>query len=248
MIATDKFVFIHMFRTGGTFINELVGEHMCKLAGYKNEDVHMNCDYVAYHLPKSLMPDKYEQLPIIGFIRNPWDWYISIYYHFLNYIGDHNCSLGKILDSQVYEFNKTIKILLSPKSKEEKVQILNNFPKNVAWNDVRENIRRKYISQYLNNDLGFFTWYFEYMYGKDLDNIYFCKTENLREDFINTLVEINCSITNEAHKHILEAPVLHSFKPKEINRFNIYDDELKELIYTKDRKYIEYFNYSFAED
>lgn len=92
MIVTPKFVFIHMPKTGGTFVhqalNRIYGNKMYNQIreDYWGETVKRLAFWnkpVAYqiikHAPCNDIPQEYRSLPIIGCIRNPLDWYISNY-------------------------------------------------------------------------------------------------------------------------------------------------------------------------
>ena len=65
MITTDKFAFIHMHKTGGQSIIQIIEQ--C-VPSFRN---------IGYHYPRHLLPPDYSDLPIVGMVRNPWDWYIS---------------------------------------------------------------------------------------------------------------------------------------------------------------------------
>jgi len=98
-----------MFRTGGTSVN---GSFIGKMLGY--------------HKPRSLIPKEYEHLPIVGNVRNPFDWYISLYHHALNvnYPMKTRTFLSFILDFKRYSFKESIKRLLdtswmTPQDKEK---------------------------------------------------------------------------------------------------------------------------------
>ena len=67
MIVTDKLVFIHLHRTGGRFIRRLLLKYQ--------EDA----QEIGYHFPARLIPSAFRDRPVIGFIRNPGDWYRSWY-------------------------------------------------------------------------------------------------------------------------------------------------------------------------
>jgi hypothetical protein len=68
VLVTKDFVLIHVPKTGGTFLNDLIKEH---------------CDVLhdQMHGPYSELPDEYRDLPALGFVRNPWDWYVSWFEH-----------------------------------------------------------------------------------------------------------------------------------------------------------------------
>ncbi len=59
MIVTERFVFIHMHKTGGQSINQSL----------------LNCvagaTEIGYHYPHSLLPQEFAQLPLVALVRNP---------------------------------------------------------------------------------------------------------------------------------------------------------------------------------
>ena len=69
MIVTDKFVFVHLPRSGGTFVSEVIRKFF------------PSAHEIGYHLPRSLLPKEYSHLPVLGGVRNPWEFYASWYHH-----------------------------------------------------------------------------------------------------------------------------------------------------------------------
>ncbi len=67
MIATDSFVFVHLHKCGGSFVTEAL---LRFVPGARR---------VGYHYPLALLPERYRGLPVLGVVRNPWDFYVS--YH-----------------------------------------------------------------------------------------------------------------------------------------------------------------------
>ena len=67
MIVTEHFVYIHVSRSGGTFLNKLILEHV------------PGARMLQYHGQLKDLPAEYAHLPVIGFVRNQWDWYVSMY-------------------------------------------------------------------------------------------------------------------------------------------------------------------------
>ena len=65
MIVSDKLVFIHMHKTGGQFVSRALLDHV---GGSR---------VIGYHWPRKNLPVKFRGLPLLGFVRNPWDWYVS---------------------------------------------------------------------------------------------------------------------------------------------------------------------------
>ncbi len=70
VIVTKHFVYVHTSRTAGTFLNKLILEHA--------PDAQM----IQYHGHLRDLPREYAHLPVIGFVRNPWDWYVAMFFDY----------------------------------------------------------------------------------------------------------------------------------------------------------------------
>jgi hypothetical protein len=79
MILSNRFVFIHMPKTGGSFVRELLTHHAP--ADWQIE-LHDN------HPSIRDIPPTHKSLPIFGLVRNPFDWYVSWYHYLLKHRGD----------------------------------------------------------------------------------------------------------------------------------------------------------------
>lgn len=67
MIVTNKFVFIHLHKSGGTFVNKVI------------QGLFPSARQIGYHYPLNMLPREYHHLPLLGAVRNPWDFYVSYY-------------------------------------------------------------------------------------------------------------------------------------------------------------------------
>lgn len=69
MILHKDFVYLHMPKTGGTWMR-----HICRqMPGYIRE--------TRQHLGLSDIPPDHAHKPVYTHVRNPWDWYVSMYSH-----------------------------------------------------------------------------------------------------------------------------------------------------------------------
>jgi hypothetical protein len=66
VLVTNSFVFLHIPRTGGTFIEKVVPKHL-RVVDIK----------IGKHAPHSSLPARWREVPAFCVIRNPWDWYVS---------------------------------------------------------------------------------------------------------------------------------------------------------------------------
>jgi hypothetical protein len=69
MIVSDRFVFVHLHKAGGSWITDF----MLKFFPESWR--------VGYHYPRRMIPPSHTGVPILGVVRNPWDFYVS-YHHF----------------------------------------------------------------------------------------------------------------------------------------------------------------------
>lgn len=67
MLVTADFVFVHLHKCGGSFLNEALLRFV------------PTARRVGYHYPCSQIPASHRHLPVLGVVRNPWDFYVS--YH-----------------------------------------------------------------------------------------------------------------------------------------------------------------------
>jgi hypothetical protein len=68
MLVTKDFVLVHVPKTGGTFLNGLVKEY-CEVV------------YEKMHGRYPDLPERYRELPVIAFARDPMTWYPSWWAH-----------------------------------------------------------------------------------------------------------------------------------------------------------------------
>jgi len=66
MLVTEKFVFVHLPRTGGTFVSDIINKFF------------PSAREIGHHLPIGLLPREFSHLPILGTVRNPWEFYVSL--------------------------------------------------------------------------------------------------------------------------------------------------------------------------
>ncbi len=70
LLVTDRFVFLHIPKTGGSFVQAALRAH---LPFDEASDIYT-------HAPYSTLPERFHDRPVLCVIRNPWDWYVSWYF------------------------------------------------------------------------------------------------------------------------------------------------------------------------
>jgi hypothetical protein len=70
MLVTDSFVFLHIPKTGGSFVQKMLIDFL-PVEG-RDRYTHVNHDDP---------PDDWRRLPAVCVVRNPWDWYVSWFHY-----------------------------------------------------------------------------------------------------------------------------------------------------------------------
>ena len=230
MIVTNRFIYLHLHKSGGTFVNE------CLLRFFPEST------RLGYHLPRSLIPDQLSSLSILGFVRNPWAYYVS-WYAFQSQRAQPNALFRVVSENGKRDFNGTIGNLLA----------LGND--DAMLDRVLEGLPREYVNRGLNlpafglepirgSGLGFYSYLFRYIYGEPDPSLFVGRTESLRTDLLYFLARIGIEVNAPMHQFILEQA------PSNISNHGAwrdqYDTALATEVENRDRYVVETFDYRFV--
>jgi len=231
MIATDRFVFLHLERTGGNFFSEFLR-------------LFIPGEQLGYHAPRTRLPERYAHLPVIGFIRNPWDWYVSFYHH-------KRFKLDILRDDPALEhldFASATRALLHlgsdrPPFHAVKQGFVNLCPELPALESM--GVTKRELEDFRDDGIGFYTWMVLRMFTRDrsLDDVRFGRFENLVAEIPRLLVDFEYDITEE-----MSATLRSLENPNPTNHAHYreyYDDELRAQVARQDRLIVERFGYRF---
>lgn len=84
MILTLDFVFVHMPKTGGSFVRKLFRDHAPKSWEMREIEDHITAENT---------PASHAHLPKFGFVRNPYPWYVSWHNYHLDRLRSGELSL-----------------------------------------------------------------------------------------------------------------------------------------------------------
>jgi hypothetical protein len=76
VLVTDDFVFVHIPKTGGSFIQKAIADNM----PVRDHEI-AAADGAWSHTPYSSLPTHWRHLPAFCVVRNPWDWYVSWFHY-----------------------------------------------------------------------------------------------------------------------------------------------------------------------
>ena len=117
MIVTESLVYVHLHKSGGTFVNE------CLMRFFPSARM------LGYHLPCSMIPAEFTHLPILGFVRSPWSYYVS-WYAFQSQMAQPNALFRIVSEDRSQDFQGTLRNLLGMSSDNTMLdQLVASLPK-----------------------------------------------------------------------------------------------------------------------
>ncbi|MES1196845.1 MAG: hypothetical protein ABUL58_07870 [Steroidobacter sp.] len=230
MIATPQFVFLHLHKSGGTFVNECLFKHFSQAI------------LLGYHLPRRLIPPPYVNLPVIGLVRNPWSYYVS-WFSYQSARPQANALFRILSRDKQLDFKDTISNMLRLGDDIELLgAVVQALPR--LYTNAGLNLPGHALAGIADSGMGFYSYLYQYMYGDDNELLRLGRMENLRTDLLNMLNEIGVPVDQALRDHILnEAPVnvsSHAYYAE------YYDDELRDLVAERDALILARHGYHFG--
>jgi hypothetical protein len=232
MIVTDKFVFVHLPRSGGTFVSEVIRTFF------------PSAHEIGHHMPRDLLLREYSHLPVLGTVRNPWEFYVSLYHYvwpkdaaskFVAWMSE-NGRLG---------FVGSIRNLLNLGVNNERLDaLIEMLPEHIDYSRrYIPNVSKDAMRVVRGTGVGYYTFRFNQMFG-NADEVFFCRLETLKQDLVAFFEGIGAA-TNELRDHVLRSDKRNISKHLHYSAY--YTPELAELVSIYDRPLIERFGYVFEQ-
>ena len=240
MIVTKHFVYIHTSRTAGTFLNKLILEHV------------PGARMLQYHGHLKDLPEEFSHLPVIGFVRNPWDWYMSM---FSDYKRKKQYVFRIIAAGGARGFEPIVArfLNLGDNSVQSRIlldQLIEAAPKIISSRNPERRhlpgLRSEHFANYPEN-MGYYSWLFKSMYESRISHqIHIGRFENLREETLRLFETTGTPITKGITAFLKEDRALNS--SRRANYFvGAYPPDLEQLVADKEKYLIEKFAYEFSE-
>lgn len=235
MIATSRFVFIHLHKSGGTFVNKCLKQFV------------PDAREVRYHYPRHLVPAELVHLPLLGLVRNPWSFYVS-WHSFQVGKKENRALLYEVLsDGGRLDLEKTIRNMVELGSKSEYLdKVVEALPK--EYTNSRFNVPAPAIDRIRNTWRGLYTHLYHHMYDDadgSSEDVRMGKMERLREDVLEMFMEVGQPVSDEMRAYILDEPPANSSKHDEYMRY--YGTELRDLVAERDAEVIARYGYRFGD-
>jgi len=230
MIGTDRFVFLHLHKSGGTFFNE------CMLRFVPG------ARQLGYHLPRSMIPPQYAALPVLGLVRNPWSYYVS-WYSFQSQRRQSNDLYRILSEGGTLGFGGTLRNMLDLGFAGGKLdELLAALPPEYTGRGL--NLPAPVLGRIRASNLGFYSFLYRYIYDGP-GHLHLGRLEHLRSDLVMMLNAVAQPVNSAMHEYIDKA------QPRNVSVHadyaSLYDDELRDLVAERDALVITRHGYRFGD-
>ena len=231
MIVTPQLVFLHLPKSGGTFLNEALVRFV------------PGARQLGYHLPRSLIPEACRALPVLGFVRNPWSWYVS-WYAFQYSLPQRNALFNTMSDGGRLDFSGTIRNLLDLGSGSPLLdELLPRVPD--AYVNKGLNLPRFALERIRGSHRGFYGFLFDYLYEPGRGSpLRLGRQERLREDFLEQLAALDVPICAELRAFVEEGAARNTSPHGFYTSY--YDPALRDLVAIRDANVVNAGRYRFG--
>lgn len=230
MIATPRFVFLHLHKSGGTFVNECLLRFVPEAR------------QLGYHLPRNLIPKRDAHLPVLGFVRNPWSYYVS-WYSFQSTRPRPNALYRILSNGGKLEFAGTIRNMLRLGEDHNLLEfVITALPE--TYMTAGLNLPGYALEAIRDSGMGFYSFLHAYMFGAQDNQLHVGRMEDLRTDLFRLLSEVDQPVSDEMYDYILNRAPANISPHADYSKY--YDDELRDLVAQYDRAVIEHYNYAYC--
>lgn len=195
MIVCTDFVFLHLHKSGGTFVNQLMLRCLPEAR------------MIGYHWPYAQLPEAYRGLPVLGAVRNPFAYYVS-WFHFQSGQAQPNALYRICSDDGRLSLAETIHNLVTLEGNPERLKALAEaVPDHFVNHGL--NLTKSCVASLAGSGLGFYSFLYRRLFTGAAD-VSLIHVETLRAE-LRTFLRRRLSAPNpEADQFITAAPMLNT--------------------------------------
>jgi hypothetical protein len=231
MIVTPRFVFLHLHKSGGTFVNECLFKFV------------PDAMHVGYHLPRSMTPPQFADLPVLGFVRNPWSYYVSWYTFQLERMNP-NFLFRVLSDDGRLDFDTTLRNMLDLGAGSVRLDmLLRALPG--AYSNQGLNLPGFALEPIRGTQLGFYSYLYGYLYDGGRAPAIVGRMENLRAELPRMLEGVAQHVGRDMRSFIDKEAPRNTSSHAAYTEY--YSPSLRDLVATRDAALIARHDYVFGD-
>jgi hypothetical protein len=232
MLIHERFVFLHVPKTGGRFIRHVLGQEISQCRELPIESRHDGWDKI---------PKEAAGLPVLGFVRNPWDWYVSWYSFIVE---------GMVQVPPIHELLFTVEQTRGARTPGDFRTAVRQACTGIVDSGNRAELERAVqgfdLAEPLMEGHDFYTSRLMVTYGAGLhsDQLTIGRLESLADDLEAFLHQAGVEMDDGAIERIRTTKAHGASRRGPYPDY--YDDELRDLVGSSCEAMIERFGYSFG--
>ena len=228
MIVCDRFVFVHLHKSGGTFVNQLLLQCL------------PSARQIGYHLPYRELPAEYRSLPVLGTVRNPWAYYLS-WYSFQEAQARPNPLFALCSEDRTLGFAETVRNLLQLSSDPARLERLREALPD-GYKAAGLNLTKRCLDDLVGREIGFYSFLYQRMY-RGAEALTIVPAEDLRGALRGALAALGALPNPRVDLFLDHAPPLNVSRHGPYRDY--YDEALRDLVARLDGPLIAEHSYSF---
>lgn len=229
MTVTDHFIYLHLHKTGGTFVSEFLRRFV------------PDARQIGYHLPRRLAPANVAHLPALGFVRNPWSYYVS-WYFFQKLRPQPNALFRVLSDEGRLDFERTVANMLDLTTGERLDELIAALPR--AYANSGLNLPGFALAPIRASCRGFYSYLYGYLYdapgAMDIRRL-----DHLRDELIPMLQSVGQPVTAPMYEYLRTAPPTNKSEHGAYPEY--YGQALRELVAERDAEIIRRHGFQFGD-
>lgn len=230
MTVTERFIYLHLHKTAGSFINEFLLRFL------------PDARHIGHHLPRRLAPPTYAHLPALGFVRSPWSYYVA-WYSFQTRRRQPNAVFRILSEDGRLDFEHTVANMLKLGTTGERLDALvAALPRN--YTNTGLNLPGFALEPIRASGLGFYSYLYRYLYDAP-GVMHIRRLDRLKEEWLPMLIAVGQPVSSAMREYMEDAAAAHS--PEESSYEKYYGDTLRELVAERDAEVITRHGFRFGE-
>lgn len=230
MIVTQRFVFLHLHKSGGSFVNEALRRHFPEARE------------IGYHLPRRMIPADLAALPVLGLVRNPWSYYVS-WHSFQRERPTPNALFRVLSDEGRLDFSATIHNMLDLGSNERLLsRLIQALP--AGYGSRGLNLPGAALAPIRGTGLGFYAFLYRYLYGEPAEMLHLARLENLARELLDAFAAIGQPVSDGLRDYLHSAPPIN--RSRHAPWASYFDAALAARVASQDATVIERHGYHFG--
>jgi len=190
-----------------------------------------------------LIPAEAAHLPVLGFVRNPWSYYVS-WFNFQAQRPGPNALFKILSDNGRLGFQDTVRNMLELGAHSPHLpKILGALPAHYGRSGL--NLPGFALAPIRDSGIGFYSFLYGYIYGESNALLTVERSESLRIKLLEYLTSVGHRVTLALNDYVLDATARNISEHGAY--VDCYSDELRELVGEKDKLVISRHGYQFGD-